>query len=206
MAALSGGHLATDFASGSVPGPAAVLRGEVRSLLHAHGGPDAGRALLVLARRSRFSGSGRIAAARSGCCPAVSRSRGRDSASRRSPRATRLLVVLVFLAGHRDRRVSSRGSEVRGVRERPQACERDVAVQHRRQHRLCARPDHRDPARPLARARAGWMLASIPVVLCSLAVLAALPYLATPRARSGEREARRRKARTTCGRWCSSAA
>ena len=51
----------------------------------------------------------------------------------------------------------------------------------------------------------GGLLASIPVVLTSIAVLCALPYLARQRPQRGA-ERPRRSARTTSGRWSSSPA
>ena len=49
MSVLSSGHLATDFASGSVPALLPFFTVEVRSQLHADRGPDARRARLVVA-------------------------------------------------------------------------------------------------------------------------------------------------------------
>ena len=81
-----------------------------------------------------------------GLAGAGDRACGRGS-ELRSPRRPRVPL------GPRDRSISSRGGEVRGLRKRAQAGERDVALQHRGQHGLRARPDRRYAARPLARPR-----------------------------------------------------
>ena len=196
MAALSGGHLATDFASGSVPALlpffaakfdlsytlTAVLMLAVlvsSSLTQPLFGlwSDRRGALWLLPAGLALAGAGIGLAA-------VAPSYG-------APGRARLPL------GARHRGLPSRGREVRGLRERAQARERDVALQHRRQHRLRARPDHRHPARPLARPRAGRAARRrSPSSSASLAVLAALPYLSRLRpARGGPGSARRRGGR-----------
>ena len=75
------------------------------------------------------------AAAPSGCCRSGSLSPGSGSGSRPSPRATALAARARLRLGHRHRGVPPGGGQARRLRQRPQARERDVALQHRRQHR-----------------------------------------------------------------------
>ena len=156
MATLSGGHLAVDFASGAVPAllPFFVLEFDLSYTA------TAVLMLAVLASSScsssRSSGSGPTGAGRPGSCPGRRAGGRRDRLAAVAPSYV-LVLVLAFLRGDRDRRVPPRGREVRRVRERAKARVRNVDLQHRREHGLCARADRRDAARPLARAhrRAG---------------------------------------------------
>ena len=153
MATLSGGHFAVDFASGAVPALLPFFALEFDLSYTATAVADARGARVVVARPAALRALVRpawraLAAAR------------RAAALRRPARGSRavapsywLVVVLVFVAGHRHRGVPPRGREVRRVRERAQARERHVFLQHRRQHRLRARPDRRHAARAVARAR-----------------------------------------------------
>ena len=180
MSVLSCGHLATDFASGSVPALLPFFTVEVRSQLHAHGRSDARRARLVVADAAALRALvgppwGALAAS----CRARARRR-RDRARRRRAELRRAARPRLPL-GHRDRRVPPGGREVRRLPERAQAGERDVPLQHRRQPRVRARADRRHAARALARARARRPAGAVPVVLTSIAVLGALPYLARRR-------------------------
>ena len=190
MTALSGGHLATDFASGAVPALlpffaekfdlsytlTAVLMLAVlvsSSLMQPLFGiwSDRRGALWLLPAGIALGGIGLGLAA-------VAPSYGRCCSSR---------VPL----GHRHRRVPPGRSEVRRLRERPQARERHVALQHRRQHRLRTRADHRDAARALARSRARRAAGAAPDrARARWPSLRVLPYLAQPpsRARAADAE------------------
>ena len=138
MAALSGGHLAVDFASGSVPAliPFMTDRFHLSYAL---------AAMLLLA----------ATASSSLVQPLFGLWSDRRGALWLIPGGTMLAAVGVggaavspvyplVLAARlrrraRRRRVPSRGREVRGLRERAQARERHVVLQHRRQRGLCAR-------------------------------------------------------------------
>ena len=120
---------------GQRAGAAAVLHGQVRSQLHAHRRPDPRGARSRRRSCSRSSGSGPTAAARSGCSRQASRSPGsglglvgRRAELSRAPRPR-------LRRRDRHRRVPSGRRQVRGVPERQEARERDVALQHRRQPR-----------------------------------------------------------------------
>ena len=152
MATLSGGHLAVDFASGSVPAllPFFVLEFDLSYTA------TAVLMLAVLASSSFVqplfglwsgpAGCDLAPAGRSRALRGRHRARGRRAELRPDRRAR-------LPRRHRDRRVPPGGRQVRRLCERPEARERHVSLQHRREHRLCARADRRHAARALARPR-----------------------------------------------------
>ena len=143
IAALSAGHLATDFANGALPAllPFLVDRFDLcytlvgalmlASALASSLDPAAVRALVGPAGRD-------LAAARSA-------SRSPASASRSPPPRPAYWLVLLFvtISGLGVAAYHPEGLEVRGLRQREPARERDVAVLDRRQPRLRARADRR---------------------------------------------------------------
>ena len=205
MTALSGGHLATDFASGAVPALlpfftakfdlsytlTAVLMLAVlvsSSLMQPLFGlwSDRRAALWLLPAGIALAGIGLGLAA---VAPSYA-----------------VLLAFVFLSGIGIAAFHPEGVEVRRVRERPSAGERDVALQHRRQHRVRTRADHRDAARALARSRPRRATGCRPDrARRSLAVLGVLPYLRSLRPERAAGMRTGRAGRTTCGRCSSSA-
>ena len=162
MLALSGGHLAADFASGSVPAliPFLTDRFDLSYAL---------AAMLLLAatvssslvqplfglwsdRRGALWLIPGGVAARGG-----RRRRRRGLAGLPARRAARVRRRA------RGRGVPSRGREVRRLRERAQARERDVVLQHRRQPRLRARRVRRPASSSSGSGSAAGSLAMIPV-------------------------------------------
>ena len=154
MSVLSSGHLATDFASGAVPAllPFFTVKFDLSYTL---------TAVLILAALISSSvvqplfglwsdrrGALWLLPAGLGARRCRARSRRRRTELSRARRAR-------VHRRHRDRRLPSRRSEVRGVPERQEASEWHVALQHRREPRLRPRTDHRHAARPLARPRPG---------------------------------------------------
>ena len=142
----SGGRLRV----GRRPGAPAVLRARVRPELHGHGGADARGARVVLLRAAALrplvgpTRRGMAAAGRHRAGGRRDRARCRRTDVR--PRARARVP-----RRDRDRRLPPGGGQVRRVRERPEARLGHVVLQHRRQHRVCARPDRRDAPRALAR-------------------------------------------------------
>ena len=152
MTALSGGHLAVDFASGSVPAliPFLTDRFDLNyafaamlllastvssSLVQPLFGlwSDRRGALWLISGGTILSAVGVGLAAVTPWYP---------------------LVLVLDLRGRVGRgSLPSRGREVRGLRERPEASERHVVLQHRRQHRLRARRVRHRPACRGDRAR-----------------------------------------------------
>ena len=205
MAALSGGHGATDFASGSVPAllPFFTDKFDLSYTL------TAALMLVLLVSSSLLQPLFGLWSDRRGralAAPGRARSRGR----RRRPRGRRAELLAPpgarLRRRHRHRRVPPGGSEVRHVHQRPQARERDVAVQHRRQHRLRARADRRHAARALARSRARRpaRVRAGPRRRRARARCAAVPRSAA--SAGGDGRPRGRRPRTTSGRWCCSPA
>ena len=170
MSALSGGHLAVDFASGAVPALLPFLADHYDLSYTATAG-------IMLAAT-------------------VSSSLVQPAFGYWSDRrgALWLLPVGVLLAGlgiasaglvdrywrrpdrrlcrrHRDRGVSPRGCEVRRVREREASRERDVAVQRRRQHRLRARADRDHTDRARGSGSTGTLVAALPVLVVGFVLL-----------------------------------
>ena len=206
MAVLSSGHLATDFASGSVPALLPFFTVEVRSQLHAHGRPDARRPRLVVAdaaalralvgppRRALAAARGPRARGRGDRPrggraelrpPARPRVRRRASGSRRSiPRAR---SSPSFLSG--SKRAS--GMSLFNIGGNLGYALGPIIV---------------TPLVLWLGLGPGGLLASIPVVLASRrrARRAAVPRAPAAAPRGRERAAR--PARTTSGRWSSSRA
>ena len=196
MAALSSGHFAVDFASGSVPALIPFLTARFNLNYALAGGAAARGDDLLVARpapvRSLVGPPG---------CPLADPRRGGPSGDRHRRRGGLARVPARRRARvrrrARRRRLPSRGREVRRLCERRQAGERHVVLQHRRQHRLRARGVRDGPARGLARAgrraardgaRAGRLGGACPRRPATLA--------AEPSAAGGDARARRRPARS----------
>ena len=162
---------------GERAGAAAVLHREVRSQLHAHGGPDAGRRSPRRPSRSRCSGSGRIGAGRCGCCRPGWRSAGQGSGSPRSPRATGSCVVLVFLSGLGIAAYHPEGAKFAVFASGRKRASGMSLFNIGGNTGYALGPIVVTPLVLWLGLGPGGLLASIPVVLGSLAVLAALPYL-----------------------------
>ena len=150
MATLSGGHLAVDFASGAVPAllPFFVLEFDLSYTA------TAVLMLAVLASSSFVQPLFGLWSDRRGAAWLLPGGVGLAAVGTGLAAVAPsyvLVLVLVFLRGDRDRGVPPRGREVRRVRQRAKARLRNVALQHRREHRLRARADRRDAARALAR-------------------------------------------------------
>ena len=108
-------------------GAAAVLHGQVRSQLHAHGRPDPRRADLVVGGAAAVR-----ALVRPSRCPLAAARRprargGAGSASRPSRRATRCSLALVFVAGIGIAAFHPEGAKFAVFAERPEAREWHVA-------------------------------------------------------------------------------
>ncbi len=144
---------------------------------------------------SLCSGCGQTAEARSGCCrPARRWPRWGSPGRWCRPRIRSWSASFSRRPG--DRGVPSRRIEVRGLRERPQAGERDVLLQHRRQHRVTPSA----PSRPASSScGSGWAaarVAMIPVLAAAgLALFFVLRKLASAPA-GGRRGEASRKAKT----------
>ncbi len=134
MTALSGGHLATDFASGSVPAllPFFATKFDLNYTL------TAVLMLAALASSSLTQPLFGLWSDRRGALWLLPAGIGVAGAGIGLAAVAPSYAILVAARLHlraRDRGVSPRGSKVRGLRERAQAREWHVAVQHRGQHR-----------------------------------------------------------------------
>ena len=202
MTALSGGHFAADFASGSVPALIPFLTDRF-DLNYALAGllllastassslvqplfglwSDRKGALWLIPGGVLLAAVGVGGAAVSPCYP--------------------LVLVLVFAGGLGVAAFHPEGCEVRRVRERPQAGDRHVVLQRRRQYRLRARRLRDRRARRLVGLWGG-LLAMVPVFVAAVALARVAPSFV--RARAGRaRRGRGGAGRTTAGRWRSSA-
>ena len=154
MSGLSGGHLAVDFASGSVPALIPFMTDRFDLELRPGGDAAACGDGLVFARPAALRAVVRPAR-RALADPGRNAARGRRR--RRGGDLTGLSPRAAAGPCGRPRRCSvpSRGRQVRVVRERAQEGERHVVLQQRRERRLRARRVRDRAARRLARSRRG---------------------------------------------------
>ena len=205
MAALSGGHLATDFASGSVPAllPFFTAKFDLSYTL------TAVLMLAVLASSSLTQPLFGLWSDRRGALwllPAGLALGGAGIGLAAIAPSYGILVVLVFLSGLGIAAYHPEGAKFAVFASGRKRASGMSLVQHRRQHRLRARPDHRHPARAVARPRAGRVarLDSRRPRLVRRARGAPVPLPPAPGAGAGQ--VRHRWGRTTSVRWSCSAA
>ncbi len=206
MSVLSSGHLATDFASGSVPAllPFFTVKFDLSYTLTAvlilaalDLVVDRAAALRALVRPARraLAASGRPRARR-----------GRDSASRPSRRATPCSSPLVFVAGIGIAAFHPEGAKFAVFLSGKKRASGMSLFNIGGNLGYALGPIIVTPLVLWLGLGPGGLVASIPVVIASVAVLGALPYLARQRPRARKRDARRRARRTTCARCSSSRA
>ena len=192
MSVLSSGHLATDFASGSVPAllPFLTVKFDLSYTL---------TAVLILAALvssslcSRSSGSGPTAAARSGFCPPGSRSPASGLGLAAVAPSYPVLLVLVFVAGIGIAAFHPEGAKFAVFLSGKKRASGMSLFNIGGNLGYALGPIIVTPLVLWLGLGPGGLLASIPVVIASVAVLGALPYLARQRPQRGSatRDSRR---------------
>ena len=154
MTTLSGGHFAVDFASGAVPALLPFLAVEFDLSYTA----TAVLMLSVLVSSSLVQPLFGLWSDRRGALwllPGGLALAGVGTGLAAVAPTYGLVLVLVFLAGIGIAAYHPEGAKLAAYRQRAQARERHVLLQHRRQYRLRARADRDHPARPVARTDGG---------------------------------------------------